>query len=75
MDLSDRRVVQFREWAERRFGIGSGGYGESEDLLSVVMAAVDRALQVERPMDERLADMAVRTGEDPAFLDWLRRQG
>jgi hypothetical protein len=43
MNLSDRRVVEFRQWAEKRFAIGSGGYPEAEDLLSVVMAQVDLA--------------------------------
>ena len=41
MDITDSRVVEFRRWAERRFGIGSGPYPEGEDLLSVVMFAVE----------------------------------
>lgn len=73
MDITDRRVVQFREWAERRFAIGSGGYG-SEDLLSVVMAAVDARLGVEprRDLSQQIDEIAMRTGEDPAFLSWLK---
>lgn len=70
MELSDRRVVLFREWAEKRFAIGSGGYPQAEDLLSVVMAAVDARLGVPAP----IATLKAHSSEDPAFLDWLRKE-
>jgi len=69
MDISDRRVVQFRQWAERKFGIGSGGYAEGEDLLSVVMAAVDAR---ERMYHEMAVDVA-KPELDPEFLSFLDR--
>lgn len=69
MDISDRRVVQFREWAERRFGIGSGGYGEAEDLLSVVMDAVDRR---ERLWQESATE-ALQPQMEPEFLRYMER--
>lgn len=69
MNITDRRVVQFREWAERRFGIGSGGYAEGEDLLSVVMDAVDRR---ERLWQESATE-ALQPHNDPAFLNYLNQ--
>lgn len=69
MDLSDRRVVQFREWAERRFAIGSGGYGEAEDLLSVVMRAVEAR---ERNLIELLYESG-NLGHSEPFEAWLKK--
>lgn len=69
MNLSDRRVVAFREWAERRFAIGSGGYPEGEDLLSVVMDAVDAR---ERMWREFEADI-MQPEMHPEFASYLRR--
>ena len=79
MDLSDRRVVQFREWAEKRFAIGSGGYPQAEDLLSVVMKAVDERLGMVKDdahsvRQSEIEKIAAKTGEDPAFLEWLKGQ-
>lgn len=75
MNLSDRRVVAFRQWAEDRFCIGSGGYPEGEDLLSVVMAAVDERLGVTRAeTDGRRDRLVARTGEDPAWLEYLKKE-
>ncbi len=70
MNISDRRVVAFREWAEKRFAIGSGGYPEGEDLLSVVMAAVDER---ERQWEQRWYD-ANHVGESPEFVAFLKRE-
>jgi hypothetical protein len=70
MNLSDRRVVAFREWAEKRFAIGSGGYPEGEDLLAVVMQAVDER---ERQWQQQMYD-ATHMGESPEFLSFLKRE-
>jgi hypothetical protein len=67
MDITNKRVVEFRRWAERRFGIGSGPYPEGEDLLSVVMFAVDER---ERQWQEAACDS--RTPENsPDFIRYL----
>ena len=69
MNISDRRVVMFREWAERRFQIGSGPYGDAADLLSVVMDAVDaRARAWQQGWYE-----AMRPDLTPAFEAWLKQ--
>ena len=69
MDISDRRVVEFREWAERRFGIGSGAYPAGEDLLSVVMAAVDAREQAWQDS----ATQVLQPHMQPEFLRSLER--
>lgn len=67
MDIADSRVVEFRRWAEQRFGIGSGPYPEGEDLLSVVMFAVD-----ERERKWQDATCEQMTPENaPEFLRYL----
>lgn len=69
MELSDRRVVEFRQWAERRFAIGSGGYPDAEDLLSVIMRAVDEREARWLEWAYEFADL----GHQPMFEDWLRK--
>lgn len=69
MNISDRRVVQFRQWAERRFGIGSGGYAEGEDLLSVVMDAVDAR---ERAWQDSATE-SLQSHTAPEFLKYMER--
>lgn len=71
MIITDRRVVAFREWAEKRFGIGSGPYPEGEDLLSVVMIAVDER---ERQHQQREYD-SLHLGESQEFNEWLKKEG
>ena len=76
MNLSDRRVVAFRQWAEDRFAIGSGAYPQGEDLLSVVMKAVDERLGLAGPVRVKTSNerLAARTGEDPVWLDYLKKE-
>ena len=69
MDITDARVVEFRRWAEQRFGIGSGPYPEGEDLLSVVMFCVDER---ERQWQEAATSSATPENE-PEFLRYLHR--
>lgn len=69
MDITDERVVEFRRWAERRFGIGSGPYPEGEDLLSVVMHCVDER---ERQWQEAACNSTTPENE-PEFLRYLHR--
>lgn len=67
MRITDDRVVEFRRWAERRFGIGSGPYPDGEDLLSVVMLAVDAR---ERQWQEAACDHH-RPENVPDFVRYL----
>lgn len=69
MDIADARVVEFRRWAERRFGIGSGPYPDGEDLLSVVMFYVDER---ERQWQEGICNSQTPEN-DPHFLRYLDR--
>jgi hypothetical protein len=69
MDITDVRVVEFRRWAEQRFGIGSGPYPDGEDLLSVVMVCVDDR---ERRWQEAACE-AVHPENAPAFVEYLHR--
>jgi hypothetical protein len=88
MHISDRRVVEFRQWAEQRFQIGSGPYPEGEDLLLVVMSKVENLLfdrsvgyASSRMAAKILGEALTTIGDAPApandpipdkYLDWMR---
>lgn len=66
MNITDPRVVEFRCWAARQFGI-EGPFPDPIDVLGLVMAAVDTR---ERAWQEAACDTSTPENT-PEFIRYL----